>query len=167
MVVLCSGKGVAVEFQLAGIFLGWLYFVCIHPLLCISGVRRLDKAHFMDILIEVIPSMAAYLGLREDWCMLSAETGGLCVTMVTAGQPHRCVSEECVLCKAAFNLSMWWCTGLRSAIMAHHTVYTGFLVFLLTAILNLQESVDFYKPNKSFYWFPLPWQNFNGVHSNH
>lgn len=46
--------------------MSWLYLPVFIPLLCGSGVERLDKAHFMDALIKVIPSMAAYLSLREE-----------------------------------------------------------------------------------------------------
>lgn len=46
--------------------MSWLYLFVFVALLCSSAVERLDKAHFMDTLIKVIPSMAAYLSLREE-----------------------------------------------------------------------------------------------------
>lgn len=49
-----------------GHFVSWLYLPVFVPLLCGSGVERLDKAHFMDALIKLIPSMAAYLSQREE-----------------------------------------------------------------------------------------------------
>ncbi len=46
--------------------MSWLYLLVFVALLCGSAVERLDKANFMDTLIKVIPSMAAYLFLREQ-----------------------------------------------------------------------------------------------------